>query len=140
MLIQSRYECDGLVERLGNDISFKVGLLAGMPEPLTENERLRILDVMIPFNTQETHTLLVKAPDGYAFDEISVSSLARHINDPAIQFVSDPRIIDDGDLLISTVLRYKLADVPLSHWPNMMKVLDEAAAFADAAVVLVPVK
>ncbi|MDE6277549.1 MAG: DUF3857 domain-containing protein [Muribaculaceae bacterium] len=140
MIIRSRNEFDGLVQRLGDDISLNVGMLTGMPEPLTENERQRVLDVMLPFIAQETHTLLVKAPEGYVFDEKSVSDLARHVNDPAIQFVVDPRITDDGELLLTSVIRYKLADVPLAHWPKMMKVLDDAAAFADASVILVPAK
>ncbi|MDE6396264.1 MAG: hypothetical protein K2K84_03235, partial [Muribaculaceae bacterium] len=49
MIIHTESEFSGLVERLGDDISVSVGRLTGMPEPLTDNERNRLLDVMLPF-------------------------------------------------------------------------------------------
>lgn len=137
MVIGMQSEFTGLVERLGNDISLSVGQLVGMPDAITDNERNRLLDVMVPFINQETHILLVKAPEGYRFDESSVQALSRNASDVTSQFVADAKITDEGDLLLNVGLRYKIADVPLQFWPNMMKVLDEASAFANSTVVLV---
>ncbi len=133
----SESEFSGLVERLGDDISISIGRLTGMPKPLTDSERKRLLDVMLPFISQETHIILVKAPEGYKFDEASVNSLARNVSETVGQFLADPKITDDGDLLLSTAVKYKFADVPLSHWPSFMNLIDQAAAFGDATVILV---
>lgn len=137
MAYHTESDFSGLVERLGDDISLTIGRLTGMPSPLTDSERNRLLDVMLPFISQETHVILVEAPEGYKFDEASVESLARVVNEPVGQFIVDSKILDDGSLQLSTVVKYKYADVPLEYWPSFMKLIDEAAAFGDAGVILV---
>ena len=137
MAYHTESDFSGLVERLGDDISLTIGRLTGMPSPLTDSERNRLLDVMLPFISQETHVILVEAPEGYKFDEASVESLARVVNEPVGQFIVDSKILDDGSLQLSTVVKYNYADVPLEYWPSFMKLIDEAAAFGDAGVILV---
>ncbi|MDE6396557.1 MAG: hypothetical protein K2K84_04735, partial [Muribaculaceae bacterium] len=92
---------------------------------------------MLPFISQETHVILFKAPEGYSFDEASVQSLARNVSETVGQFMVDPKITEDGDLLLSTAVKYKFADVPLSHWPAFMNLIDQTSAFGDATVILV---
>lgn len=137
LTINAELEFSGLTEQLGNDLSLTIGMLTGMPQPVADNERTRLLDVLMPFINQETHSLLVKAPEGYQFDAASVEALARNVNDPTALFAVTPQLSEDGDLLLSTVMRYKLADISLEHWPRLMNVLDQASSFANASVILV---
>lgn len=137
MNMRAEMEFDGLVEPLGSELSLAIGKLAGMPEPLTENEQNRLLDVMLPFINQESHQIVVKKPEGYRFDPASVDALTRNVAEMHGQFFVQPKINEDGDLEITIVMREKFADVPLAMWPNFMHLVDEEAAFADASVILV---
>lgn len=137
MSVYTESNFSGLVERLGDDISVKLGQLTGMPKQLTDSERKRLLDVMLPYVTQETHVLIVKAPEGYTFDEASVNELARQVTEPVGQFIVQSQMTEDGDLKLTTVLRYKFADVPIAYWPSFMNLVDGASSFGDASVILV---
>ncbi|MDE6300373.1 MAG: DUF3857 domain-containing protein [Muribaculaceae bacterium] len=137
IVVESAMEFDGLVEHFGDDLGLTVGMLSGVPTRLSDNERSRILDVMLPFINQEIHSMLIKAPDGYCFDEASVEALQRNISDVTAQFNVQSKINAQGDLELNTLLRYKQADVALAFWPRLLKVLDEAAAFGNASVTLV---
>lgn len=137
MTVEADMEFGGLIENLGNDISVSLGKIAGMPAALTKNERERLVDVMLPYVSQFTHVQVVKAPEGYAFDPASVESLSRNVNELVGMFFVLPAINDDGDLVLTTSLRYKFADIPLNLWPDFRKIIDEAAAFSDEAVLLV---
>lgn len=130
-------EFNGLIEPLGKELSLSIGKLVGMPAPLTENERNRLLDVMLPFINQETHNIVIKKPDGYKFDTASVESLERNVVEMHGQFFAQPKINEQGDLEITIVMRQKFADVPLALWPDFMRLVDEEAGFADASLILV---
>ena len=137
MVVVTDAEFKGLVEPLGNELSLSIGKLAGMPSPITDNERRRLLDVMLPCVSQEVHNIVVKKPAGYKFDEASVEAIARNVVEIPGQFFVQPKINEDGDLEITVVMREKFADVPLDHWDKFMHLIDEEARFADASVILV---
>ena len=137
MKLNVNMEFTGLVEPLGNELSVAIGKIAGMPEPLIDNERRRLLDVMLPCINQENHNILVKKPKGFKFDPASVEALSRNAVGLVGQFFVQPKINDDGDLEITLVMREKFADVPLSYWPDFMNLKDEESNFADASVILV---
>lgn len=126
----------GLVEPLGDDLNFAIGRLMGMPEPVKEHDRKRLIDVMYPFISQDIQQHTVKAPEGYAFDAASVEALSTTLNNVLGQFVVTAALNDAGDLEINVVVRTKIADIPLSHWPELLKMLDTMSAFGDASVVL----
>ncbi len=126
----------GLVETLGDDLSFAIGRMSGMPEPVKEHDRNRLIDVMYPFIAQEVQQHTVKAPEGYAFDATSVEALARTHNSVLGQFVVSASVNEAGDLELSIVVRTKIADVPLSHWPQVLQLLDAMSDFGDATVIL----
>lgn len=131
-------KCDfsDLVEPLGDDLSINIGKLMGADEAFTDNERERLLDVMLDYATQEKRQLVLKAPDGYQFDPESVQTLARSSNEVVGQFIVSPSLNADGDLVIQAMQRFKFATIPLQYWPTMRNLIDASAAFADASVVL----
>ena len=137
MNLSTQAQFTGLVEPLGSELSLAIGKLGGMPTALTENERNRLLDVMLPYINQQSHNIVVRKPEGYKFDTASVEALARNIAEIHGQFFVQPKINDNGDLEITIVMREKFADVSLAMWPKFMHLLDEEAGFADASVILV---
>lgn len=137
MNLSTQARFTGLVEPLGSELSLAIGKLAGMPAALTENERNRLLDVMLPYINQQSHNIVVRKPEGYKFDTASVEALARNVAEMHGQFFVQPKINDNGDLEITIVMREKFADVPLAMWPKFMHLVDEEAAFADTSVILV---
>lgn len=137
IVLNATTEFSGLVEPLGNELSLSLGKLAGMPQALKENERKRMLDVMLPFVNQKTHTIVVRHPAGYHFDPASVEALSRNVAQMHGQLFVQAALDDNGDLNVTTVMREKFADVPLALWSNFMDLVDSEAAFGDASVILV---
>ncbi|MCH5218969.1 MAG: DUF3857 domain-containing protein [Muribaculaceae bacterium] len=127
----------GLVESIGDDIIISVGKLCGMPEPIVDSERERLLDIMLPFVSRETHILYIKAPENYKFDEVSVNSLSKNSSNVLGQFYVNSELTEEGDLKITTVITNKVADIPLQFWPMFTELVDEEAAFADSTVILI---
>lgn len=126
----------GLVEQLGDDISVKLGRLLGTPEGISDNERDRLLDAMLPFAFQESRSILFLVPEGYKVDEASLEDFKQNFNSALGTFYVNPVVNEDGNLEITSLYRVKLADVPLSHWPMLRDQIEAAAAFADASVIL----
>ncbi len=129
-------EFSDLIEPLGDDLSINIGKLMGADEAFTDNERERLLDVMLDYATQEKRQLVLKAPEGYQFDSESVQSLARNSNEVVGQFIVSPSLNAEGDLVIQAMQRFKFATIPLQYWPTVRNLIDASAAFADATVVL----
>lgn len=126
-----------LVQPLGDDMVVKIGKLFGGYTKLADAERNRLVDAIFPSAFQESRTITLEIPEGYNIDEESAEGLKMAVNNGVGTFVAQPSIAEDGrSITITGVMRYKMAMVPLSHWPLMLAVFDAAADFSESKLVL----
>lgn len=131
-------ELPDLVEELGPDaMTFAVGRIFGNHTRLVDVERNRIFDAVLNAPYQEMRSLTIKVPEGYTIDPTSLENLAVSKRTPVGMFsVSSAVDPDSGDVTLNALLRVGTQVVPLDHWGEFLEVLDAAADFSEARLVL----
>jgi len=131
-------ECDfnDLTEDLGDDIELKVGKLLGKSEKLTNDQKARVLDVMIPSPMQTLTSLTIEIPQGYKVDESSLEALNRNTSTTAGQVIIQPQILDNGNLKVQYLLRFNKSHIPVEQWPNFAVLVDAAADVSASSIIL----
>ena len=131
-------ELPDLVEELGPDaMTFAVGRIFGNHTRLVDVERNRIFDAVLNAPYQEMRSLTIKVPEGYAIDPTSLENIAVSKRTPVGMFsVSSAVDPDSGDVTLNVLLRVGTQVVPLDHWGEFLEVLDAAADFSEARLVL----
>ena len=74
-------------------------------------------------------------PDGYRVDRKSLALLNRNVSATGGDFTVESGIKDDK-VTITITKRYKEPRLAAEHWTDMLKVIDAAAAWNSATLVL----
>ena len=129
-------EFNDLTEDLGDDIELKVGKLLGNTEKLTNEQKTRSLDVMIPSPRQTMTSVIIEIPQGYKVDEASLEALKVNTSTTAGQVMMQPQILDNGNLKVQYMLRFNKSHIPVEQWPNFAVLIDAAADVSASSVIL----
>ncbi len=136
--IEYNVDCvmDGLVSRFGNDYNVNIGRIFGRNPQLEGKDRERSFDAMLTVPVQDSYIVTLHIPDGYSVAPESIASLNSRVINLAGMFYSDAHLNETGDLVIQSRVQLKSNIVPLSHWSELLAVLDAAALFNDTSVIL----
>ena len=127
----------GLVEELGPDaMTFAIGRIFGNHTRLADVERNRIFDAVLNAPYQEMRSLTIKVPEAYTIDPTSLDNITVNKRTPVGIFSVTPSVNADGDVTVSAMLRVGTQVVPLGYWSAFLEVLDAAADFSEARLVL----
>lgn len=138
-LVEWEMECDmpDLTEDLGDDLELKVGKLLGYQEKLTDSQKDRMLDVMIPAPMRMLTTINIEIPDGYKVDETSLQAIFQNTNTSSGQVLLMPELLEDGNVRMQCMYKFNKSHVPVEEWPNFAVLIDAAADVAASSIILV---
>lgn len=136
--IEYNVDCvmDGLVSRTGNDYNVNIGRIFGRNPRLEGKDRERSFDAMLTVPIQDSYIVTLHIPEGYSVSTESLAALNTKVINLAGMFYSDAHLNEAGDLVIQSRVQLKSNVIPLSHWPELLAVLDAAALFNDSSVIL----
>lgn len=128
---------DGVTASAGDDLLVNIGKFTGKQQEVTSANRRRDISIVKTNAEQFRHTLNFKIPEGYEVVPESVTSLNKTITSANASFIVETAI-DDGVVTIRVVERHPCILAPVTAWPDMLSVLDAAAEFSSASIVLRP--
>ncbi len=129
------YKIDNCVKTAGRNIIVLVGkLLSNQLEPLP-TDRERDDDAYFGSARDYTTEINIDIPSGYKINQQSLSALDKSVKNEAGEF-SVVASADDDKLKIIINKKYLKPRLDASLWPDMLKILDSAAAWNSATVVL----
>ena len=91
---------------------------------------------MMPTARQFSRTVAIHVPEGYTVDETSLRDFASNINMPIGQFAVQASVSAEGDIMVMSMWRVKIPTVPLQLWPQLLEMLDGAAAATEKSIIL----
>ena len=129
------YTLDNCIKKAGRNLIVSIGrLLNSQIEPLT-SDRERTDDVYFRTRREYITKIALSVPDGYRVDRNSLALLNRNVSAPGGDFTVESGIKDDK-VTITITKRYKEPRLAAEHWTDMLKVIDAAAAWNSATLVL----
>lgn len=134
--LEAECHLSDIVSPLGADLSLHAGKLIGSFEKVTGPERTPLLDAMMPTARQFSRTVTIHVPEGYTVDETSLRDFASNVNKPIGQFAVQAAVTAEGDIRIISMWRVKIPTVPLHLWPQLLEILDGAAAATEKSILL----
>lgn len=136
--IEYNVDCvmDGLVSRTRNDYNVNIGRIFGRNPRLEGKDRERSFDAMLTVPIQDSYIVTLHIPEGYSVSTESLAALNTKVINLAGMFYSDAHLNETGDLVIQSRVQLKSNVIPLSHWPELLAVLDATALFNDSSVIL----
>ncbi len=130
-----KYVMENMVKKAGENLLLSIGQLIGCQLNLNENGRNRTEDVYMPcarlFNYEITFTL----PDGYHINEGSLDKLKVNVRNRCGFFTSDI-VLTDRKLVMKIQKQYMNAYEPVSHWPQLLELIDATSGFYSQVMVL----
>lgn len=134
--VETECHLSDIVSPLGTDLSLHAGKLIGRFDKITGPERTPLLDAMMPTARQFSRTVTIHVPEGYTVDETSLRDFASNINMPIGQFAVQASVSAEGDIMVMSMWRVKIPTVPLQLWPQLLEMLDGAAAATEKSILL----
>lgn len=131
-----KFKADGCVSDAGNDLLLNVGNFAGNNQRIEGDERQRQLDAIQGAPRQYTYTVRFSIPDGYEADAASLEALKVNVNNKYGAYFASAKLEDNGDVTLNVLERYNAYIIPADKWDQYLQIIDAAAAFNDAAILL----
>jgi hypothetical protein len=126
-----------LMEKAGPKYLFRVGELIGKQMDLYA-EKKRSLPVEIDYPNEQLRTLRISIPTGYRVanpEVLRMNAQCQEAGKQACVFSSDYRV-EGSELIVSVRETYLQTTYPLSLYPDYRKVVNAAADFSKAVIVL----
>jgi hypothetical protein len=119
----STFNLGGLVKKAGNNIILEIGKIQGQPLVIKPEQRIRDIDIYMPFARSVEYNIILEIPDGYTAEGIAV--LNKKVENETGYFVSEATSTDKT-VTIKIKKHYLHNFEPAKNW-------DKIAAFMDAS-------
>ena len=133
---------DGLVSQAGNNLLVNVGKLICNQRELTESQRTREVEALLPFPTNERYDIHFTVPEGYTVSPESIDALNEQLNNNAGAFATRATLKEGNpsvvELSVMSTLRKPVYTV--EQWPEVVALLDASSKFNGATLLLTPSK
>ncbi|MDE6485213.1 MAG: DUF3857 domain-containing protein [Duncaniella sp.] len=135
-------EAENLVSQAGNNLLVNLGKLAGNQLTLTESQRTREIEAILPYPTNERIQIIFTVPEGYTVNPESLEALNMQINNNAGSFATRASVKADNKSVIELTVMSSLRHPVYSaeQWPEVVTLLDAFSKFNGASLLLTPVK
>jgi hypothetical protein len=129
---------DGLVSEAGNDLIVNVGKLFGDNYVLSDSEREhRVNDVYATSPSDTKYRVHLNLPDGYTIKEGTLDDINGNCTTAAGQFFSQAKYNESTNAIdLTTLFRVSHYLVGADYWGDVVKLLDAAAKYNSATIVL----
>ncbi len=126
-----------LIERAGNKILVKVGLVIG-PQVEMYQEKERQLPIAVEFPHTENRKIILTIPDGYQVrnpDDLKLKQVYQENGVQTMGFVSDYTL--NGNILTIDVMEdYRKTRYPLSQFEDFKKIINTSSDFNKIVLIL----
>ncbi|MDE6080482.1 MAG: hypothetical protein K2G35_10515 [Duncaniella sp.] len=127
----------GAITDAGDHLMVKLGQLTGKQHQITGAERTREISILSRAPHRVDNTIIFTIPDGYELVEGSLDDLRKSISSPVGSFRADATL-DGRTVKIRTSERYNRSILPASSWDDMLRLLDAAHEYSEAAILIAP--
>jgi hypothetical protein len=137
LIISADIKSTELIERAGNKILFKLGVVIGPQEQMYQ-EKPRLLPVELPFPHMLNRQIILHIPEGYSVknpDDINMDVEYKENGIVTMGFVSSYTKNDDT-LTITIAETYREIKYPLTEFEDFKKVINASADFNKVVLVL----
>jgi hypothetical protein len=136
-VINASVKANELMEKAGNKILLKIGDIIG-PQVEMYQEKPRVFPIEIVFPHVLYRDITVEIPEGYVaknLESLKVSQAYPATGEPTMFFTSNYEL--KGNILTITIREeYRLADYPMDQFQPFIKVINAAADFNKAVILL----
>lgn len=136
-VINASVKANELMEKAGNKLLIKIGDLIG-PQVEMYQEKPREFPIEIEFPHVLYRDITVEIPDGYVaknLESLKIDQAYPLSGDPTMMFRSDYEL--KGNILKITIREeYRVADYPIDQFQPFVKVINAAADFNKAVILL----
>ncbi|MES2812458.1 MAG: DUF3857 domain-containing protein [Bacteroidota bacterium] len=136
-IFKANYSGENLIEKVGDKILFKVGLVIGSQAELYQEDK-RQMPIEIQYPHGYVRTVKVILPKGYTLvnpEKITSSYTTNLKNNESCKFSTSYKIVGQ-ELIIENVEFYKDVELPIDSYESYIKVLNAAADFNKLVLVL----
>jgi len=129
----SAFRINSVLKKGGDNYLLEVGKLIGHPRQVSEQQRSRTVDVHMQYANTVRTDMTIRIPDGYEIE--GLAELNRSVSNNAGRFTVSADA--SGGLVSITVEKvYSLADYSAKDWPSLLMIMDAAAEWTNARLLL----
>ncbi|WP_136667413.1 DUF3857 domain-containing protein [Flavobacterium sp. H122] len=136
-VFKANYSGENLIEKVGDKILFKVGLVIGKQAELYQKDK-RQMPVEIQYPHGYLRKVKVILPKGYALvnpEKINSNYITNYKNNESCKFSTSYKMTGQ-ELIIENIEFYKDVELPLDSYESYIKVINAAADFNKLVLVL----
>ncbi len=127
------FTMEDLVKKAGNNYIFDAGKLMGVYKKTEDKERVRTLDIYMSCARTLTYEFAITVPDGYSVK--GLDELNKKVGNDIASYEATAKL--NGNTINITVNRsYNNNFEPHANWPKLLAVMDAAADFTGAKLLL----
>lgn len=130
----SSYQTPDLVSIAGDYIIVEAGKLLGRHIEIEERNRQRTLDIYLDYPKTYTWNIDIKIPEGYTAENTDHMNISLE-NQTGI--FSGKASVEEEYIRLNVEKIYKTDFLPISLWPDLLMMLDEANRYTEQKIVLV---
>lgn len=130
-----RYGLDGFVKKAGNNLILSLGKLLGDAPKVEGSDRQRTLDVNLRFPRETQWNITVNLPQGYEVPKKTLQELNSRVDNSFGTFTATAKA-EPGKLILHVVKTYKVLNLPVAAWQQLLDVYDTRAQFGTRQIVL----
>ncbi len=133
---------EDLVSQAGNNLLVNIGKLIGSQLSITESQRTREIEAILPYPENERTKILFTVPDGYVVNPESLEALNVKINNDAGTFVVNAAVKADNPSVVelNVVMMKQRLVYTAEQWPLIVELIDASTKFNGASLLLNPAK
>ena len=131
-----------LVSKAGNNLIVNIGKLMGSQLTLTESQRTREIEAILPYPSNDRVQILFTIPEGYTVNPESLEALNVQLNNDAGSFgawasvkSTNPDVVD-----ISIIFSLRSPVYPADKWPEVVELIDASSNYNGISLLLNPTK
>lgn len=125
-----------MVQNAGSDKIVNIGKLTSQTHKFAGNERNRMLGCYMGAPRLYKYNIEIEIPEGYEADAASLEKLKQMKSSMPGVYGTQAHIADNGNVVLRVTKRINLNILPIDYFNDLLEILDIAAEFNDASIVL----
>jgi len=137
-VIKSDFDYQGFIEKAGNSLLLKVGMMIGPQSELYNDNKPRKTEVVNGYNRNYYRKITIDVPSGFKINNIEDIKMNVNSDDgknPSAVFISKAEIINN-ELIIEVNEYYSQLKYPPQQYDNFRRVVNAAADFNKKTIMM----
>ncbi len=127
----TQFTVNAWVKKAGNNFILDAGKMIGEQLKIKADQRDRKVDIYMPNARTSQYNLSIPVPKGYTAE--GLDKLNTSLDNSTGSFITTAKL-DGANVKITVTKVYKNAFEKAEKWPELLKMLDAAAAFEEAKI------